>query len=1208
MANETYKLKIGGTEYPIYSEGVKLIGSNGNNYYPLIFSSSIGSSTNGNSSYQKLYTDIQAASNISSSAIGYNPSTNTLKLSALAVPTTSNGTTYGLGTSGQVLKTNGNSVYWSNETDSDTKNTAGSTDSSSKLFLIGATSQAANPQTYSHDTAYVGADGYLYSNSEKVNMRLTTSLIPAGTSIPANVDLNVPDYFKVGKYYCSKTADAKTLQNCPVAAAFSMEVYNPLSTTIDNETTGTWVYRLRKITEYNTGVQYIQYAYVGATANQWTYNNWFIIPRASFTLDTTDNNGGSAALGSSTQGVYLDSTGTFKKMTYSLNKTVPSTAVFTDSIVSEVGNHYTPTENSGSALSASGGALTDIANSSSGVQVVTGLKRDAAGHVVGVNSVALKATNNTYTIPTALKNPKSLKAGNKSYDGSSEVTLTAADFGLGQAMRYIGKTTTSLSDGSTTNPITIDSVSTTVQSGDVVIDKNEQLEYIWNGSKWESFGNEGAYKVIQTAVSDPTASGSSSSFIDTISQDTNGKITVTKKNIPSINNGTFSIKTLVSSTSTTVSDFTANQSGNDDVTFVQGSNITITPDATNRKITIAAYNTDTKVTNTLKTDTKYYLTGTTSSTTNTGTQIFDTGVYVDTTAGKLVASSFSGPLIGDVTGNCSGSAGSVAWSGVTGKPVALSQFTNDLGLGSLAYKNSLESSDIPSHSHSYLSTGGGTLSGTLTVNATPGLIVYRSSGVPYIRFAQNSSTIYGEFGANSSGAPQWWTDAAGKWLTMLHENNFDSYAAKKSHTHASSDVSGLSTVATSGSYNDLSNKPTIPSAASNGTYSIKTLVGSTSTIVSDFTANQSSADDVTFVQGSNITITPDATNRKITIAATNTNDSVTSVDKHYSPSANAASELTGTLSGTAGSYAKDTEYTVLTGVKAQRDAKGHITGLTYTAQKIKDTNTTYTIPTVNNGTYSIKTLVGSTSTTVSDFTANQSSADDVTFVQGSNITITPDATNRKITIAATNTNDSVTSVDKHYSPSANTGSALSASGGTLTDIANSSSGVQVVTGLKRDAKGHVVGVNSVALKATNTVTSLDNCVLITGDQTIAGVKTFTNEVIGTKFSSSDGFFDTSDETLKNFGERIEVDFEKLKALKKNYFTWKDGDGSLQIGVSAQEIKEIYPEIVNTDENGKLSVAYDKLSVIALTAIDKLYDKLNSLEEKLDIVLTSLSKS
>ena len=53
-------------------------------------------------------------------------------------------------------------------TDNDTKNTAGSTDTSSKIFLIGATSQAANPQTYSHDTAYIGTDGCLYSGGTKV--------------------------------------------------------------------------------------------------------------------------------------------------------------------------------------------------------------------------------------------------------------------------------------------------------------------------------------------------------------------------------------------------------------------------------------------------------------------------------------------------------------------------------------------------------------------------------------------------------------------------------------------------------------------------------------------------------------------------------------------------------------------------------------------------------------------------------------------------------------------------------------------------------------------------------------------------------------------------------------------------------------------------------------------------------------------------------
>ena len=82
-----------------------------------------------------------------------------------------------------------------------------------------------------------------------------------------------------------------------------------------------------------------------------------------------------------------------------------------------------------------------------------------------------------------------------------------------------------------------------------------------------------------------------------------------------------------------------------------------------------------------------------------------------------------------------------------------------------------------------------------------------------------------------------------------------------------------------------------------------------------------------------------------------TDTKVTSADNHYSPTAVSGSELTATINGTVGTYAKDTEYTVLTGIKVQRDAKGHVTGITYTAQKIKDTNTTYTIPTKSSWDY-----------------------------------------------------------------------------------------------------------------------------------------------------------------------------------------------------------------------------------------------------------------
>ena len=50
---------------------------------------------------------------------------------------------------------------------------------------------------------------------------------------------------------------------------------------------------------------------------------------------------------------------------------------------------------------------------------------------------------------------------------------------------------------------------------------------------------------------------------------------------------------------------------------------------------------DKNVTSTLATTTKAYITGTTSATTNTGTLVFDTGVFLDTTAGRLYAKEFS---------------------------------------------------------------------------------------------------------------------------------------------------------------------------------------------------------------------------------------------------------------------------------------------------------------------------------------------------------------------------------------------------------------------------------------------------------------------------------------------------------------------------------------------------------------------------------------
>lgn len=102
-----------------------------------------------------------------------------------------------------------------------------------------------------------------------------------------------------------------------------------------------------------------------------------------------------------------------------------------------------------------------------------------------------------------------------------------------------------------------------------------------------------------------------------------------------------------------------------------------------------------------------------------------------------------------------------------------------------------------------------------------------------------------------------------------------------------------------------------------------------------------------------------------------------------------------------------------------------------------------------------------------------------------------------------------------------------------------------------------------------------------------------------KVQAGNGFFQTSDERLKNFGEDVKINFEVLKSIPKKYFTWKDDEtNKLNIGTSAQEIQKIYPEVVS-ETDGILTVDYNKLSIVALKAVDELYDKNKELEARIE---------
>ena len=95
---------------------------------------------------------------------------------------------------------------------------------------------------------------------------------------------------------------------------------------------------------------------------------------------------------------------------------------------------------------------------------------------------------------------------------------------------------------------------------------------------------------------------------------------------------------------------------------------------------------------------------------------------------------------------------------------------------------------------------------------------------------------------------------------------------------------------------------------------------------------------------------------------------------------------------------------------------------------------------------------------------------------------------------------------------------------------------------------------------------------------------------------------SSDARLKDFGNDIDIDFEKLKSIPKKYFTWKVDENKISnIGTSAQELEKIYPELVSEyGEEGDMykAVNYSALSIVALAAIDKLNERIEYLENKL----------
>jgi hypothetical protein len=96
---------------------------------------------------------------------------------------------------------------------------------------------------------------------------------------------------------------------------------------------------------------------------------------------------------------------------------------------------------------------------------------------------------------------------------------------------------------------------------------------------------------------------------------------------------------------------------------------------------------------------------------------------------------------------------------------------------------------------------------------------------------------------------------------------------------------------------------------------------------------------------------------------------------------------------------------------------------------------------------------------------------------------------------------------------------------------------------------------------------------------------------------------SSDERLKENFENIPNSLDKLKQINGYSFDWIPMEGIHEneghdIGVKAQEIEAVLPEIVTTRENGYKAVKYDKLVALLIETNKELLNRIEALEAKI----------
>lgn len=269
---------------------------------------------------------------------------------------------------------------------------------------------------------------------------------------------------------------------------------------------------------------------------------------------------------------------------------------------------------------------------------------------------------------------------------------------------------------------------------------------------------------------------------------------------------------------------------------------------------------------------------------------------------------------------------------------------------------------------------------------------------------------------------------------------------------------------------------------------------------------------------------------------------------------------------------------------------------------------THSASDITSGTLSISRLPTGTSSTTIALGNHTHGTDDVTaltgYSEGSSTSTLTSSMTLNAALASLQNQIQTKQPSGSYASSSHTHSAADITSGTLA-IARIPTGTTSSTvALGNHTHSQYLTSSSLSGYATESYVddavaniSIDtsNFVTITGTQTISGAKTFTHS---NGVRSTYGFYDTSDIRLKSNIQDIEL------KDRINLYEF-DKQGKHSYGVIAQEVEQLYPSVVNTDENGYKTVNYNEVLSIKCAELEAENKELKARLDKLEALVNSL---